>query len=72
MSGKISQISLLERAFDIITRLQSGERLTARKIADDYDLSLRAAYRIMLDIEIALPVRRIGQINDSSQLVWNN
>jgi predicted DNA-binding transcriptional regulator YafY len=63
--------SNFSRALDMVCRLQSGERMDARKIADTYGVCMRTAYRLMIMAEMALPVRRIGgQGLGQSFLVW--
>ena len=59
-----------ERALDVVQRLHAGQRLTARRLSGDYDVSLRTAQRIMSASLNALPVRRVGTSNTESYLVW--
>jgi len=53
----MKQGSAFERCFQ---RLQSGQVLTAQKIADLYDINIRSAYRTIQAMEAALPVRSFG------------
>lgn len=62
MSGaqKRNSVDVMSRAFDIIMRLQAGERLTARKISELYSCSYRNGYRILKIAIVALPVSVVG------------
>jgi len=74
MSGehKAFDTKYYERAFDLIQRLQAGQRLNAHIIARICDVHVRTAYRILNAMEISLPVRRIGgNAMGAAFLVWN-
>jgi predicted DNA-binding transcriptional regulator YafY len=63
--------SEFERALDLVCWLQSGERVTASKIAERYELSYRSGQRLMLAAKLALPVRCFGERGMlGEQIVW--
>lgn len=74
MSGakKQTDVQVFARALDLINWLQTGQRVTARMIADRYVVTIRTAQRIMTTIELTLPVRCIGQESGMGgrQITW--
>jgi predicted DNA-binding transcriptional regulator YafY len=72
MSGtqKLKDTQVLERALDIIQRLQAGQRLSAQRIADLYGINVRSAYRLIVSVELALPVTKISRRGQQSYLKW--
>jgi predicted DNA-binding transcriptional regulator YafY len=67
--GKTSDYSQLERALDLVVRLQAGQRLTVRKIADIYDVSYRHSLRITRAVERTLPVSS-ERVNGELRFRW--
>ncbi len=53
---KNGHVDQFVRCFDIITRLQAGQTMSAKTIAELYGLTTRNGYRIMNYIERSLPV----------------
>lgn len=49
------------RCFDIITRLQNGQTMSAKTIAELYGIDIRNGYRIMGYIERSLPVYAVSE-----------
>jgi predicted DNA-binding transcriptional regulator YafY len=59
-ANKLTAVEHYARAFDLVQRLQAGQRLSADRIAEICDCHKRTGYRIMQAMERSLPVRRIG------------
>ena len=59
MSGKqkLNEVSTIERAFDLIQRLQAGQRLTPEIVADIYHVTRRTGERLVTAAGMVLPVR---------------
>jgi predicted DNA-binding transcriptional regulator YafY len=72
VANKVSDIQVFERALDLIEWLQSGQRVTARMVAERYSVCLRTGHRIMRAAELALPVRCFGgEVGmGGRQMVW--
>lgn len=59
------------RALDIISRLQARQRLTPRRIAELYSISMRQAYRILNEAMVCLPLSK-DTVNGESVYRWIN